>query len=234
MKIKICGLKRPEDIAYVNEAAPDFAGFVFAGQKRKVTPEQATGLRQRLAPGILPVGVFVNAPPEQIVSLCAEGTIEAIQLHGQEDAEYIRTLRQLLQEAMPRPVSQRAASEIGSRDRVLACGMGGIPLIRAVRVESVEDIRRAEQLDVEYLLLDHGAGGTGESFDWTLLQEAGRLRKPFFLAGGMRAENVREAVQQIPYPPFAIDMSSSVEDKQGRKDREKILRAVSAVRRLKE
>ena len=95
-KIKNCGLTRAQDIQTANALQLDYIGFVFAPKsKRFVAPEQAKQLRRQLAPGIQAVGVFVNAPPEQIAALLADGTIDIAQLHGQEDAAYIARLRSL-------------------------------------------------------------------------------------------------------------------------------------------
>ena len=91
-KIKICGLFREEDIDAANEAMPDYIGFVFAESKRRVTPDQAEILRARLNPGIIPVGVFVNAPIEDILVLYHAGVIEIAQLHGGENEAYIARL----------------------------------------------------------------------------------------------------------------------------------------------
>ena len=86
-RIKICGLTRPEDIQAVNQAKPDFAGFIveFPKSRRNVTVEQLKALREELDDSILPVGVFVNAPVELPAQLLNEGTIALAQLHGQED-----------------------------------------------------------------------------------------------------------------------------------------------------
>jgi phosphoribosylanthranilate isomerase len=94
VKIKICGLRRAADVAACNAALPDYIGFVFAQQsKRYVTPQEALQLRKQLAPGILPVGVFVNAEIDFIERLYDNGVIKLAQLHGQEDARYIRQLQ---------------------------------------------------------------------------------------------------------------------------------------------
>ncbi|MDR0839475.1 MAG: phosphoribosylanthranilate isomerase [Oscillospiraceae bacterium] len=92
-KIKICGLMRETDIDAVNAAKPDYVGFVFAESRRRVTPERASELRRALAPGIVPVGVFVNSPLRDIMSLLDSGTIEIAQLHGGEHDDYISVLR---------------------------------------------------------------------------------------------------------------------------------------------
>lgn len=198
-KIKICGLKRPEDIAYVNEAKPDFAGFIINVPKsrRNVSPEKVRELTALLSPEILPVGVFVNAPMETILSLASDSTLKAVQLHGQESQSYLEELKKQL----------------------------SIPLIRAFSIRSAEDLIKAEKSPADFVLLDNGAGGTGEAFDWSLLSSFDR---PFFLAGGLRPENITEAVSR--FHPYALDLSSGVET-EGYKDKEKIIAAAAAVRR---
>ena len=198
-KIKICGLKRPVDIAYVNEAKPDFAGFIINVPKsrRNVSPEKVRELTALLSPEILPVGVFVNAPMETILSLASDSTLKAVQLHGQESQSYLEELKKQL----------------------------SIPLIRAFSIRSAEDLIKAEKSPADFVLLDNGAGGTGEAFDWSLLSSFDR---PFFLAGGLRPENITEAVSR--FHPYALDLSSGVET-DGHKDKEKIIAAAAAVRR---
>lgn len=198
-KIKICGLRRPEDIAYVNEAKPDFAGFIIDVPKsrRNVPREKVRELTALLSPKILPVGVFVNAPMETILSLVTDGTLKAVQLHGQESQSYLEELKKQV----------------------------AVPLIRAFSIRSPEDLTEAEKSPADFVLLDNGAGGTGETFDWSLLSSFDR---PFFLAGGLRLENIAEAVSR--FHPYALDLSSGVET-DGYKDKEKIIAAVAAVRR---
>ena len=198
-KIKICGLRRPEDIAYVNEAKPDFAGFIIDVPKsrRNVPREKVWELTALLSPEILPVGVFVNAPMETILSLVTDGTLKAVQLHGQESQSYLEELKKQV----------------------------AVPLIRAFSIRSPEDLTEAEKSPADFVLLDNGAGGTGETFDWSLLSSFDR---PFFLAGGLRLENITEAVNR--FHPYALDLSSGVET-DGYKDKEKIIAAVAAVRR---
>lgn len=198
-KIKICGLRRPEDIVYVNEAKPDFAGFIIDVPKsrRNVPREKVREFTALLSPEILPVGVFVNAPMETILSLVTDGTLKAVQLHGQESQSYLEELKKQV----------------------------AVPLIRAFSIRSPEDLTEAEKSPADFILLDNGAGGTGETFDWSLLSSFDR---PFFLAGGLRLENITEAVSR--FHPYALDLSSGVET-DGYKDKEKIIAAVAAVRR---
>jgi phosphoribosylanthranilate isomerase len=196
MRVKICGLFRPEDIEYVNEALPDYIGFIFAKSRREITMEQAERLKSRLDRRIQTVGVFVDSPLDDVISLIKNRVIDIAQLHGNEDIEYVEQLK---------------------------FKTGGCEIIKAVRVETAEDIYLAQKSPADFLLLDHGAGGTGEAFDWKL---AGKCGKPFFLAGGIHTGNVSLAMKVGK--PFAIDLSSGVET-DGVKDREKILEIVRRV-----
>lgn len=199
-RIKICGLKTIEDIHMVNRLRPDYVGFVFAGRKRRITYEQAEEMKRELVPEIASVGVFVNEEPERVADAARCGILDYIQLHGDEDAGYIRHLKELT----------------------------GQPLIKAVRVRNSEDILRAQELGTEYLLLDacrEGEyGGAGETFPWEMIP--GELTKPYFLAGGLDRFNVRAALKILK--PLAVDVSSSVET-DGRKDEEKVRQFMEAV-----
>ncbi|MGM9578479.1 MAG: phosphoribosylanthranilate isomerase [Evtepia sp.] len=196
-KIKLCGLKRPQDIQAANELLPAYIGFVFAPKSRRyVHPDRAEELRRMLNPGILPVGVFVNETPETVAALLDRGIIDIAQLHGKEDAAYIRRLRQLTKK----------------------------PLIQAFRVETPADVAAAQASTADYVLLDSGTGGTGTTFDWSLLQN---IQRPYFLAGGLTPENVGGAVAALH--PYAVDVSSGIET-DGAKDKEKMTQFVRAVR----
>jgi phosphoribosylanthranilate isomerase len=206
-RIKICGLFRDDDISFANDAGPDYTGFVFAGSRRQVSPVQAVKLRERLRGDIVPVGVFVNAVPDDIVNLYRDGVIGIAQFHGDEDGKYISALK------------QRAATGASNP----------VPVIKAVRVNSREDILAEAASGANYLLLDHGTGGTGKSFDWTLLNTGdffGELPVPCFLAGGIDEYNIEEA---LGFKPFGIDISSGTETG-GIKDRDKMIRLVEIVR----
>ena len=145
-KVKICGLRRPEDIDAVNDLKPEYIGFVFfTGSKRYVTPETAKALRAGLNPGIRAVGVFVDEKPETVAGLLEEGVIDIAQLHGNEDEAYLESLRGLTEK----------------------------PLIQAFRIRSEADIQRAIASSSEEILLDAGAGD-GRTFDWSLLAKVTR------------------------------------------------------------
>ncbi len=198
MKSKLCGLTRPCDIEAVNELQPDYIGFVFAKKSRRyVSPEKAEELKAMLAPGIQAVGVFVNEEPERIVSLLEAGTIDVAQLHGQEGEREIRRLRELTDH----------------------------PLIQAFRIDTEQDVERANASTADYVLLDSGAGGTGTVFDWDLLQA---IRRPYFLAGGLDTENLGTVKAKLN--PYGIDVSSGIET-DGYKDKEKMTAFVAAARK---
>ena len=201
-RIKICGLTRPEDIQAVNEAKLDFCGFIveFPKSRRNVTVDQLRKLREKLDENILPAGVFVNAPVELPAQLLNEGTIALAQLHGQEDEEYITRLK----------------------------GMTDQLLIKAFSIKTEEDVEQALRSGADYILLDQGAGGTGETFDWNLVPS---IKRPWFLAGGLGCDNLESAIHLLH--PWAVDLSSSVET-DGHKDPDKILKAVQAVRNIEE
>ena len=204
MLIKICGLTRPQDIAAVNKAMPDFIGFVFAESRRRVTPAAAARLREGLDGRIGAVGVFVDENPGAVAETARRCGLCAVQLHGGEDERYIAALKPLLP--------------------------AGCAVWKAVRVRAAADILAAGRLPADRLLLDAYApgknGGTGLAFDWELLGGL-RVGIPFFLAGGIGEGNVERAVRLRG--PDGIDVSSGAET-DGVKDPEKIRRLVLATK----
>lgn len=201
MKIKLCGMFRDCDIDFANEARPDYIGFIlgFPKSHRNIGRETAQRLRSRLSPEIKAVGVFVNSPETTCAEYANCGIIDVIQLHGQEDADYIRRLR----------------------------GLTDAPIIKAAKIRIPEDIRSVQALGADYVLLDNGTG-TGEMFDHSLLSGA-EIRQPFFLAGGLTPDNLRQAAEDIR--PYCVDLSSGVETEK-LKDRDKMLAAVRIIRDL--
>ena len=145
-KIKLCGLSQLCDIEVANGLKPDYIGFVFASKsKRYVTYEKAAELKDQLSPEIQAVGVFVDENPETVTEILNKGVIDIAQLHGGEDEDYIKRLRQRTDK----------------------------PIIKAFRIETANDIETAEQSTADYILLDSGAG-TGTVFDWELIQNIKR------------------------------------------------------------
>ncbi|WP_322151250.1 indole-3-glycerol phosphate synthase TrpC [Paratractidigestivibacter sp.] len=219
-RVKLCGMCRDEDVDAVLAAAPDYCGFVvdFPKSCRSVTPERAIELGRALAgSGIARVGVFVDADPETIELLVLAEAIDAVQLHGHEDAAYVRDLRELLD-----------TTPLGRKARI----------IQAFRVtcaadHAAADLAAAEKSPADLVLLDNGQG-TGEAFDWSLLADGAPTRpaRPFMLAGGLTPQNVAEAIAVTH--PYAVDMSSGIESAGAagapQKDPQKMIDAVAAVR----
>lgn len=200
IKLKICGLRRQEDIEIVNKYRPAYVGFVFAKSKRQISLEEAKALKMKLNPEIQAVGVFVNEPISNICLYAEEGIIDCIQLHGDEDSTYIRKLKSKV----------------------------NLPIIKAVRVKDkaalINQLEAMKNLPIDYYLFDTytaGAyGGSGESFDWHFIKSLAnrQIQKPYFLAGGIGSDNMEAAMEEEPY---AIDISSKVEV-DGFKNEEKI------------
>lgn len=171
VKIKICGLKRLEDIEMVNRYKPDYIGFVFADTKRKVSHKLASELKANLDSDIISVGVFVDAPKEEILKLFNEGTIEIAQLHGSESEDYIIDLKESTNNELK--------------------------IINAIEMSEDTDLLGYDSSNADYLLLDSGKG-SGKTFDWQLIRKD--LKKDFFLAGGLNSENITGAIEQFnPY-----------------------------------
>ena len=199
-KIKFCGLSRNCDIETANVLSPDYVGFVFAKNSRRcVSFARAKELKALLAPGILTVGVFVNEDPRTVAAFLEAGVIDAAQLHGDEDTDYIRGLKSLTK----------------------------APLIKAFGLRSIHDLPAVERCPADLVLLDSPGGGTGRLFDWQLLEN---IQRPYFLAGGLSAENVGEAIARLR--PFGVDVSSGIETG-GYQDREKMTAFAAAVREEK-
>ena len=198
MKITICGLKRNEDIEYVNEALPDYIGFVFSKSRRQVTLQQAYDSKRDVNSRLKSVGVFVNGPQDMIAELAKNGIIDLAQLHGNEDNVYISTLREKTD--------------------------GKVKIIKAISISNEFSIDQINEIDADFFLLDNGSGGTGKAFDYNLIKN--KVNDRIFLAGGINAGNIKNAVSLNPY---CIDVSSGAES-DGIKDREKIIKLVRSMR----
>ena len=171
VKIKICGIKRLEDIEIVNRYKPDYIGFVFADSKRKVSHDLAKELRNNLDSDIIPVGVFVDSPQDEILKLFDEEIIEIAQLHGSESEQFILDLKKKTN--------------------------GELKIINAIEMTQEVDLLEYNDSNSDYLLLDSGKG-SGKTFDWSLIRKD--IKKEFFLAGGLNSENVTQAIDEFkPY-----------------------------------
>ena len=207
VKLKICGLRRKEDINIVNKYGPDYIGFVFADSPRKVSYEEAKVLSDILSEDIVPVGVFVNEHMKLIVDLFKDGIIKIAQLHGDEDEKYIRNLK------------DKSIEQTGIE----------IPVINAIEIKDIsnedsgtdynDELLKWRDSASDYFILDSGKG-SGKTFDWNLIDKNSEFfRNSIFLAGGLNSENLTSAIEE--FNPFAVDLSSSVET-DGFKDEKKI------------
>ena len=222
VKLKICGLRRKEDMEMANKYKPDYIGFVFAESPRKVSYEEAKELSSILSEDIIPVGVFVNEHMKLIVDLFEDGIIEMAQLHGEEDEKYIRNLKDKSIEQTGKEIPVINAIEIKdiSNDDIGDDGEG----IDNGNDEIAADDYNNKLLEwrdsaSDYFILDSGKG-SGKTFDWNLIDKSSEFFKnSIFLAGGLNSENLTSAIEE--FNPFAVDLSSSVET-DGFKDEDKI------------
>lgn len=146
VKIKLCGMFRPEDISYINEVKPDYAGFVLAkGFRRRILKERAAEFRRDLDPAIPAVGVFVNNSCEEVISYLQEGIIQMAQLHGDETEEDIQYIK----------------------------AVTGKPVMKAVKAANRYDVESWLDSAADYLLFDGGTG-SGVTFDWSILTDINR------------------------------------------------------------
>lgn len=202
VKIKICGLRRRQDIEAVNLYKPEYAGFILTnGFKRSIVAGTFFELKSYLDKDIKTVGVFVDEPLEEINKYYSQ-ELDVIQLHGSEDENYISKLKSFFK------------GEIW----------------KAVRAKAPEDIEQADRSDVDMLLIDSfvegKVGGTGKVADTSVIKAAS-FKKPFMLAGGISEENAVTLIKTLS--PEGIDISSSVET-DGFKDNDKIRRIISLIR----
>ena len=207
-RVKVCGLTRVEDVTAAVAAGVDALGFVFYGPSpRAVTPVQAATLLRAVPPFVTTVGLFVNATAAEVAQVCADVPLQLLQFHGDETPADCLAAAQ----AVGRPFIRAA--------RVAAHSQAGMDLLEY----------QAQYRAAQALLLDafvDGYGGAGKVFDWSLIPK--NLAPQVVLSGGLTAQNVTEAIVRVR--PFAVDVSSGVEQAKGLKNPEKILQFVQAVR----
>lgn len=202
MIVKICGIRRPEDVEMLNATPPDFAGFILSKPYRRFVPlELFRKLVLELDGKIGRVGVFVNPEIEEIAGYAPY--LDVIQLHGEEDADLIHRVRECFPD---------------------------VQIWKAVRVRTAADAEAAQELPVDKLLLDSFTegvhGGTGTVAPWEEIKKAA-VTMPFLLAGGLSAENLAKAAAFVE--PWGVDVSSALET-DGCKDAEKIRHFMEAAK----
>ncbi|MBX7054685.1 MAG: phosphoribosylanthranilate isomerase [Pyrinomonadaceae bacterium] len=204
--VKICGITRPEDAAAAVGSGADLLGFNFYRRSsRYITPKSAGEIISGMPGGVRTVGIFVNETAENICRIANETGIDAVQLHGDEDAEFIARLRAVCP----------------------------LEVIKAVRLRPGVEAVRTEFPAASALLIDSYAegvfGGSGKLADWSAAYKMGvAAAKPIFLAGGLTPDNVAEAVRAVR--PYAVDVASGVESTPGIKDARKVAAFIRAAK----
>ena len=203
VKVKICGITNLEDALCAQSAGADFLGFVFAESPRRISPENAKRVIEKLSEDIKIVALFVNEKTEIVDNIINTlGRIDILQFHGDETPEYCMQFKPL-------------------------------KIIKAIRVKNEESIKQIQDFNaVDYILLDaysdKAYGGTGKGFDLDLALKAKEFGLPLFLSGGLNPENVRNAVSSVN--PFCLDVSSGVEKSPGQKDHALIKQFLKVIR----
>ncbi len=187
VKIKICGLKRQEDIEYANELLPDYIGFVFAKSRRQVDLKLAQTLGNMLGKGIKKVGVFVNEDIEQVKEIAKNANLDVLQFHGDEDQVYLSNFKGFtIWKSKSIEISMKTAEQ-NIMEKINSYPIEGVVLDSSI---------------------NGSTGGTGQSFNWNLIPRF-NIEKKLILAGGLSIDNVRNAIEIVK--PYAVDISSGVE-----------------------
>lgn len=200
VRVKICGITNLEDALASVDAGAHALGFNFYRQSpRYIEPSAARRIIEQLPASVLSVGVFVNEDSEKVARVADEASVRAVQLHGDESPSYCRNLKRVF-------------------------------VIKALRVNSEFEPEQAAQYETEAILLDgftaRAYGGAGQSFDWSLAMRTRRLVAKLFLAGGLNANNVTEAIVSVQ--PYAVDACSGLESVPGRKDQARVRAFIKA------
>lgn len=188
-RVKVCGITRRDDALLAADLGASAVGFVFwPPSPRYVEPAAAAAIARELPADVAPIGVFVDAPVDDVRRIAAEVGLAAVQLHGDEPPALCDELpyRVLKAVAVAGAATHAAADQVPSRVTVL--------------LDARDPVRK---------------GGTGRTVDWRVAAEVA-VRRRIFLAGGLRPENVGEALRTVR--PYGIDVSSGVEAEPGRKD----------------
>ena len=189
MFVKICGITTEDDALLAVAMGADAVGFVFAPSSRQVTPTAVYDITRRLPSEVLTVGVFRDETPRRVLDIANRAGVKAIQLHGQETPEQAQEIQR-------------------SFHRVYKAFAAGSPLVR-----------RAREYPSDIVLVDAAQPGSGEVFDWGLVEDVpGGLK--VILAGGLNPDNVAHAIEVVD--PWGVDVSSGVESSPGRKDPRKV------------
>jgi phosphoribosylanthranilate isomerase len=189
VRVKICGITNNEDAQKAVFYGASSVGFIFYKKSpRYISPSKAKKIIDALPPFVAPVGVFVNLSERAVRDICKFTGIKTLQFHGDETAVFCKRFK-------------------------------GYKIIKAFRIIHAAELNNVSKYKVDAYLFDAAKkgeyGGTGETFDWSILQGK-KLERPVILSGGINTENVLEAIDTVK--PYAIDVSSGVEKSPGIKD----------------
>ncbi|MFQ6066817.1 MAG: phosphoribosylanthranilate isomerase [bacterium] len=200
-RIKICGITNKDDALRAADLKVDALGFVFAESPRRVRPEVVCEIVKLLPPFISTVGVFVNEDQEKVKEIAELCSLTALQFHGEESPTYCRAFRQ--------------------------------KIIKSFRVKDESVPEKAVSYKVDAYLLDTylpgRPGGTGKTFNWEIAGKVKSIGVPLILSGGLNPDNVVRAISEVR--PYAVDVSSGVESREGKKDYGKLAKLVKMVRK---
>ena len=207
VRVKICGTTRLDDALCAVQAGVDALGFIFfAKSPRNIESDAARAIIAQLPPFVDTVGVFVNEEQEKLQKIVKNCALNTVQLHGQESPEYCRTLAQVLPSC-----------------RLLKAFRVG-PQTTAADIAPYADCVQGYLLDT---FQKDAVGGTGQAFDWALIERL-QLSRPLLLAGGLDCDNVSLAIQQVR--PYGLDANSGLEDAPGIKNHQKVQTFLRLVR----
>ncbi|WP_332021100.1 phosphoribosylanthranilate isomerase [Kaistella sp.] len=201
MKLKVCGLTKTDQIHELISMKVDFLGFIFYKKSPRyvlnhLSLSEISGIKHSGK-----VGVFVNESVENIVAISEDTALNYIQLHGDEEENFIDELRNKLNKEIKIIKVFRVGNEFGNLK------------------SKIQNLKS----DIDYFLFDTDSkafGGTGETFNWQILNEL-EIPKPYFLSGGISPINFND-IQKIRQQPFALDINSKFETEAGNKNLEKI------------
>jgi phosphoribosylanthranilate isomerase len=201
MKIKVCGIRDPNNIIDLAQLKPDYLGLIFYSQSKRFAANLDKGILSSLPDSIKLTGVFVNETIDEIISKIEKYDLNAVQLHGSESVLYCQQLRKLLRVRLP---------------------FRELEIIKAFGIFLGFDFNKLEQFNdvVDYFLFDTKTtehGGSGIAFDWKILDQYSGL-KPFFLSGGLSPDNISEISNLVTEQLYAIDLNSKFELEPGLKD----------------
>ncbi|MDD5686944.1 MAG: phosphoribosylanthranilate isomerase [Elusimicrobia bacterium] len=219
-KIKICGVTNDKDALWAANMGVDFIGLNFyKNSPRKISISMAAKIASSLPEFVKLVGVFVDEEIETVLKVVKKAKLRLVQLHGSETPEYCSELKEKIVSSVPANILWEDKMQI----------------IKAFRIgDNLQTEQMANYQNVDYFLLDtfieSVLGGTGQTFNWDLAVEIKKLGKPVFLSGGLTPENVSDAIKKVE--PYAVDVCSGVERTPTRKDYDKVLAFVKAVKKI--